>query len=206
MTDINKFLEEVWGKQSVNQKKIIVKVFKTSKPCPYSRILDLSRCKLRARLNSISISHLLKSWRFRSILNKNLQRVKHNNSLKTKAIERYFGTKQFNTSCQSVPGQDNVVPITYELCIKISGKVGNISKQGFEMQLEEIWLRLRCILKIKLKKKIPCGWIWWGSNSKLFLRGDDVYRLNTRKYKGKKENQPQSPECAFLWRKNLQQK
>ena len=117
MTDINKFLEEVWGKQSVNQKKIIVKVFKTSKPCPYSRILDLSRCKLRARLNSNSISHLLKSWRFRSILNKNLQRVKHNNSLKTKVIERYFGTKQFNTSCQSVPG--------------------HISKQGFEMQLEE---------------------------------------------------------------------
>lgn len=152
MTDINKFLEKVWGKQSVNQKKINVKIFKTSKPCPYSRILDLSQCKLRVRLNLNNISHLLKSWRFRSILNKNLQRVKHNNSLKTKVIERYLGTKQLNTSCQSVPGQDDVVPITYELCIKISDKDGNISKRGFKMQLEETWLCLRCILQIKLKK------------------------------------------------------
>ena len=54
-----------------------------------------------------------------------------------KVIERYFGTKQLNTSCQSVPGQDDVVPITYELCIKISDKDGNISKRGFKMQLEE---------------------------------------------------------------------
>lgn len=138
MTDINKFLEKVWGKQSVNQKKINVKIFKTSKPCPYSRILDLSQCKLRVRLNLNNISHLLKSWRFRSILNKNLQRVKHNNSLKTKVIERYFGTKQLNTSCQSVPGQDDVVPITYELCIKISDKDGNISKRGFKCSLRKL--------------------------------------------------------------------
>lgn len=32
MTDINKFLEKVWGKQSVNQKKINVKFSKLPSP------------------------------------------------------------------------------------------------------------------------------------------------------------------------------